>query len=273
MTVENFEQQSNDSDENSKTQAFEKLGIQKENLTNKGQIKNIWKLSFKERITLEGIMLGPAFIVLAVLFTTSNFLLTLFVFHLFLIGIPLMYLNRRGLKTEWKWVLFQEMMQKAARIKHSVKLVALPVILCLISYIGFRNIHKGFNIEALRVPSFSESVTTLLLGFEFVILNPILEEIFWRVFCDSFLGQGKTFLQRLDLGFHFAVYHWFVIYFICQDALLSSVGFLFIWFLGYVLTITKQKAGLITAMLIHMGIDLSAALVVLDMKSRYLPFF
>jgi len=138
---------------------------------------------------------------------------------------------------------------------------------------GFRNIHQEFSAEGLRTPSFDLSITSVLLGFEFVILNPIIEEVFWRVFCDSFHGQGRTFLQKLDLSFHYAIFHWFVIYFICQDILLSSLGFLFIWFLGYILTLTKQKAGLITAMLIHIGVDLSAGLAVWDMKSRFLPLY
>jgi len=249
------------------------LGIHGDRLTKEGYVKNIWDLTTKERLVLECIMIAPAIVVLLVLYTTSNFLLTLATFHVILIGMPLMFLKKRNLKSEWKWLLFDEISKKGGKIKHSLKIVALPVTLCMTCYVGFRKIHQEFNVENLRTPSMDYSFTSILLGFEFVILNPIIEEVFWRVFCDSFIGQGRTFLQKLDLAFHYAIFHWFVIYFICQDVLLSCLGFLAIWFLGYILALTKQKAGLITAMLIHLGVDLSAGLAVWDMKSRFLPLY
>jgi hypothetical protein len=254
-------------------EALQELGIHKEHLTKEGYVKNIWQVTFKERLVLELIMLAPALVVLLVLFTTSNFLLTLIIFHVVLISLPLMFLKKRDLRAEWKWLLFQEILRKGGRMKHSLKLIALPVVLCMTCYMGFRRFHHTFEVESLRIPSLTESITTILLGLEFVILNPIIEEIFWRVFCDSFIGQGRTFLQKLDLSFHYAIFHWFVIYFICQDVLLSFIGFFFIWFLGYTLVITKQKAGLITAMLIHLGVDLSAGLAIWDMKSKFLSSY
>jgi len=164
-------------------------------------------------------------------------------------------------------------MGRGSRIKNSLKIISLPVVLCLTGYVIFRNFDQSFNVETLRTPTMGYSLANILLCIEFVLLNPIIEEIFWRVFCDQFTGAGKTFLQKLDLSFHYAVFHWFVIYFICQDVLLSTLGFMFIWFLGYILTITKQKAGLITAMLIHLGVDLSAGLAIWDMKSKFIPLY
>lgn len=123
------------------------------------------------------------------------------------------------------------------------------------------------------MPSKDDRVEAVLLIIEFILLNPIVEELFWRFFADLFTGRGKTLANKLDACLHFGLYHWFVAYFLSQDLLLATGGFIGVSVLGYILSQVKERYGIITAMILHVGVDLAAGIVIVDMQTNLLPFY
>jgi len=205
-------------------------------------------LTIRERINLELIMTSPIWITVAILFTTHSFLLTLVSFHIVLMGGAMMFMKKKGINFSWGALLKQDLQKYARKLNNDIKIMMLPVVMLMAFYIWFRRTVPDFDYSALRLPSMHDLVLSGLLAIEFIFVNPIVEELFWRHFCDLFTGQGKTWLNKLDVAIHFASYHWFVGYFLSQHLLMSTVAFFGIMTLGLILTIIKEKAGLVTAM-------------------------
>jgi membrane protease YdiL (CAAX protease family) len=239
----------------------------------KAMLNSKLQLTRRERIVLEMLMLSPIPIVLAILYTTHNYLLTLIAFHVVLCIGPVIFLRKKNIHINWKNLLKQDLSKNSRKLNNDAALIAVPTIMLTFAYVMFRTVFPDYEYGRLRFPSINERTVGILLAIEFIIINPIVEEFFWRFFCDLMIGQGKTLAQKADVCFHFGFYHWFVIFFITQDPILATVGMVTIMNLGYILTIVKQRYGLITAMIIHVGVDLAAGIVAVDMQSKYLPFY
>jgi len=230
-------------------------------------------LTIKERAILELMMLTPIAVVLAVLYTTHSFVLTLLGFHVALIAYPIIFSRRKNVNIDWIGLLKQDLQKYVRKLQQDMNLLAVPCAMIVGCYLSFRIVFPDYAYHTLRMPSIHETVTAVILFVEFVFINPVVEEIFWRFFCDLFLGRGKTILNKMDVAFHFALYHWFVVYYMTSDIYLTTVGAGALFVVGYGLTLIKQKYGLITAMIVHVGVDLAAGVVVWDMQARILPFY
>jgi len=241
----------------------------------KAMLKYKSKLSLtrKERLVLEFMMFSPILIIFAILHTTHSFLSTLVAFHVALTVGPILFLKYKKIHIDWVGMLKQDLTKYARNLNNDLMMLAAPSAFFVVAYVIFRNTFPNYDYSALRLPSVNDQVTAILLAIEFIIVNPFIEEFFWRVFCDKFTGEGRTIAQKLDVSIHFGIYHFFACYFLTQDALLSGVGCCAIMALGYILTIVKQRCGLITAMIIHIGLDLAAGIAVLDMQAKFIPFY
>jgi len=194
-------------------------------------------------------------------------------FHLALTVLPLLFLKKKNVHIDWKSLLKRDLEKNNRNLHNDLKLVAIPVFLIMATYIGYRFIFPDYSLEGFRLPNLTHAPTLALLFIEFVFINPIVEELFWRFFCDLFMGKGRTWYNKLDITFHFALYHWFVAFFITQDPFLSTGGFLGVLTLGYILNFFKEKRGLITAMIVHLGVDLAGGFAIWDMQSKFLNIF
>lgn len=86
----------------------------------------------------------------------------------------------------------------------------------------------------------------------FTVVNPIIEEGFWRVF----LAQS---LPTVLVSVCYALYHVLVI-FKFAGALRAGVGFVFLSGLGVCLQYIKNRLGLLPAIAVHSALDASAML-------------
>jgi len=230
-------------------------------------------LSNKDRLWLELIMASPIFITLGILYTTHSFLATLVAFHLTLVYGLCKFLKAKNVQVNWKALLKRDLQRNPRNLKTDIKIAFAPVIALMTIYVWYRRTFPDFNYQAFRIPLLENPVICFLLFLEFVFVNPIVEEVFWRVFCDLFTGQGKTLMNKLDVAFHFGLYHWFVGYFLCQDLLLSTASFFGVVALGYILTLVKERFGLITAIVVHIGVDLAAVITIWDLQSHVIPLY
>jgi len=229
-------------------------------------------LTFKERIVLEGMMLTPVAVVFLVLYTTHSFVLTLLGFHIALVAYPIIFAKKKGMNIDWIGILKQDLQKYARKLNQDINYVAIPTAMITASYVGFRIAFPDYAYHQLRVPSIHDTLTAIIL-IEFIFINPVVEEVFWRFFCDLFTGRGKSIFHKIDVAFHFALYHWFVVYYMSSDFYVCTAGAIALFGLGYTLTLVKQKYGIVTAMIIHVGVDLAAGIAVYDVQSRFLPFY
>jgi len=246
-----------------------KQSVQKVDHSEETLYKGKLTLTWKERAVLECMMLTPIIVVFAVLYTTHSFVLTLLGFHIALIAYPIYFAKKKNVKIDWIGLLKQDLQKYARKLKQDVNWVAAPTVMITCCYIGFRICFPEYAYHKLRVPSINETLTAVLLVIEFIFINPVVEEIFWRFFCDLFTGMGKSVLHKIDVAFHFALYHWFVVYYMSSDVYVCTGGAIALFVLGYTLTVVKQKYGIITAMIIHVGVDLAAGIAVYDVQSRF----
>jgi len=174
---------------------------------------------------------------------------------------------------DWVGMIKKDLQKYSRKLKQDVNLVAIPAAMITACYIGFRISFPDYAYHALRVPSINDTIKAIILVIEFIIINPVVEEVFWRFFCDLFTGMGKSVFHKVDVAFHFALYHWFVVYYMSSDIYVCTAGAMALFGLGYILTLVKQKYGIVTAMIIHVGVDLAAGIAVYDVQSRFLPFY
>jgi membrane protease YdiL (CAAX protease family) len=239
----------------------------------KAMLNSKLQVTKRERFLLELIMLSPILIVFTVLHTTHSFVFTLFLFHVVLTVFPILFLRKKNIHIDWKGLLKQDLARYSRVLKNDVKLIAVPAVLLSGVYVAYRCVFPDYPYHNLRLPALSDKLAAIVLTIEFVILNPIVEEIFWRFFADLFTGRSKTVWNRLDLSIHFGLYHFFVAHYLSQDLVLSLMGCVGVATLGFILTYVKQKAGLITAMILHVGVDLAAAIIIVDMQSKFIPLY
>jgi len=236
--------------------------------------QNKLQLTKKERIALEFIMLSPIPIVIVMLHYFNFFLGTLAAFHVVLITLPIIFLKYKGVKINWIEIIKQDLTKHTRNLNRDLIIAGIPSAVVTTAYIIYRNVFPDYDYSRLRLPSPDDFAAAIIMTLQFIFINPILEELFWRVFCDAFTGQGRTIKQKLDVAVHFAAYHFFVIIYLTkEDYVLCTVGFFVIVAMGYIFTCMKQKFGLITTTIIHIGIDLAAAIVVVDMVAKYMPFY
>jgi len=153
--------------------------------------------------------------------------------------------------------------------KYGLIFLVIPIIGILTSYLIFKCFFlKGFITE-MRLPNFSNSFYILLLCIDFIIVNPVVEELFWRIFCNLII-EDSTMKGKVISAFHFALYHWFVVYYISQSGLISTILAFSIFILGHFFTEIKKRYGILACIIVHIGVDLSAGIALWDMYADFL---
>jgi len=232
------------------------------------QLKLHQQLSRKDWILFELIQLSPIFVVLSLLYTTHDFLLTLVAFHILLIYLPMLFLKK--LKMEKAFAEKIREQQKFDKIKqYGFFFLVIPIIGIVSSYLLFKSLFLQNFISAMRLPKFSDSCYAILLCIDFVLVNPVVEELFWRVFCNLII-EDSTMKGRHISSFHFALYHWFVVYYISQSILISSILAISIFVLGHFFSEIKKRYGILACIIVHIGVDLSAGVALWDMYADFL---
>jgi len=147
--------------------------------------------------------------------------------------------------------------------------LVIPIIGIVSSYLLFKSFFLKNFVLNMRLPNFSDSFYVFLLLVDFVLVNPVVEELFWRIFCNLFI-EDSSFKGRHISALHFALYHWFVIYYISQSALIASTLAFSIFILGHLFTEIKKRYGILACIIVHIGVDLSAGIALWDMYADFL---
>jgi len=230
-------------------------------------LKPLPTLSLKEKIMFELIQMSPILVVYGILHSTHDFLLTLIIFHILLIWLPFQLLKSKGLKLN---LSLQDEMTKLRKNKDSlIWFLMIPSIGLLVGYLIMKKLFLENISTGMNLPDFTSLCYGILLAIDFIILNPFIEEVFWRIFCHMFVDEYGL-KGKINVALHFALYHFFVIHFISQNALIALICAFGIFGLGLLLTITNQIFGLFHAIVFHFGVDLVAGIAIMDLKFNFL---
>ena len=223
--------------------------------------------SFLNESVLVMISLSPIVCVWYGLFVCNNAWLTLILFHLCLTSFPLLYIFFFT-KTRTIDYFQGECQDFSEQLKHGGLLAT--VVIFLLSFITFFSmwyfkpiVEMIFGLSNKSCSDFAmfcdDLFEPVLFAIYFSIVNPIIEETYWRLFLLK-VFPNDLFYKYLN-SFLYSFYHWvsdiqFIIikfsgyaqaYFVL--ALLTTVGYLQIFI--------KERLGWICGIGLHIGFDTS----------------
>lgn len=134
--------------------------------------------------------------------------------------------------------------------------------------------------QTLEIYGIRNPVAMIAFALYFAVVNPILEELFWRHFARARLVEEYcTNLPILCWGSSpadalaasaYSAYHSVIIAMLMPAWFNFLVAFPFLVAFGHGLSLLADKYGIRTAIAIHSGLDLAAACWILDIKFGFL---
>lgn len=190
---------------------------------------------------------------------TNDAFFTLSIFEILLLLFP--YIFCQFIQKQKKREFFLNDLDNRAK-QISIGVIALFVVLVamLIAYAGVLEFKSSW-VSQLNLPMRFELVYLLSLGVLFGIINPVVEEVYWRVFLVKIYPDDLK--HRLLINTFYASYHFFVVEYIFGWRL-GIMGACAVFCLGLILDTLRRKIGVITAILLHMGVDFAVVMVFAD---------
>jgi len=217
-------------------------------------------LTIVQVILLEIMQLLPVFTVYGMLELTDNVNVTMAAFFSGMCLLPLIYcfIYKKDIKS----IYFGDGYEK---IGHQLKQGAIAgagvLAVALGSYYGFLGLNPGHHswVMSRNIPVEKTFADTAIFFCVFSFVNPIMEEFFWRAFVLKSYSDRK--LSYVLVSIHYAIYHWFSVYYITKDCLFATVAFIVIFGLGVILMYLREKSGMIAAVVTHVGADMAVAII------------
>jgi membrane protease YdiL (CAAX protease family) len=217
-------------------------------------------LTFTQLALLEVIQLSPLFTVYGMLELTHNANITMAAFFISLIGLPILYsfIYKKDIKSTF----FGDGMDKIGhQLKHGVLGGFGILAITFGSYYAFLGLGEDNHswVMSRKIPVKKTFVDTAIFFLVFSFINPVLEELFWRAFLLKTFRDRK--LAYVNITIHYALYHWFSIYYISSNCFFSTFITGAILILGAILMYLREKCGMVAAVLTHSGADMAIAFV------------
>ena len=214
---------------------------------------------------------GPVVVVLVFLYALDQIILTQLVYQaLVLFLVPFVYLKLDVVRLNLQKIREENSRDLRRQVLIGIVLLCLSAIGLIGTYLFIYDINKDFvrfrfiNIQQNFV---SVSSFVVLMGFT----NPILEEWFWRIFLQE--ANALYFEQQqpgapsrtLELvkaltSLEFGFYHMFVVAYF-SDWVKGFLFFLAISVAGRIFHWLRERFGILTSLLMHMGADFAVIVI------------
>jgi len=148
-------------------------------------------------------LIGPSILIFIGLIVFQNVLVTFGLFYGWLLAVPLLY------KVKWKWG-FDRKALAAGILTGLVSLGAIYGTVALLKDSVF-DLNEVRNL--LLAWDFTGAKVWILVLF-LILVNPILEELYWREFMFGRLVKFGTSKAIVTTSFFYALYHVFTVYLI-----------------------------------------------------------
>jgi len=180
-------------------------------------------------------------------------------------ALPLMYCKSYNIDL---WPQFyRETKNLKKQIVAGVILGVISMTVLLSGYFLYVDLFGIQNILHAHVPlQFNWNYLYVFFAM-FAGINPILEELFWRMFVGNITANNEK--GKLVLAVHYGLYHFFVVDYIMRDAALALMMTVIITILGRALHFLKDRFGLIAAIVAHIGVDAGVCVLIYEVA----PYF
>jgi len=136
--------------------------------------------------------------------------------------------------------------------------LALTVLLC--SYLLIYEL-SYLTILGAHIPIVYNPIYLAFLLISLVILNPFLEEWFWRIFLNKTLENTDKMLDFVNL--HYGLFHSYIIFYVVglKTAVMFTLTYLSF---GRSMQFMKEKYGYISCVFTHVGLSMGMVLCFCD---------
>lgn len=225
------------------------------------------KLPLRLYVFLEIISLSPILIMIICLGILNKPILTMIFFQMItLTFLPCYFIdiilpgieNYNYLETKFETFIPKIFKRLRGQLFKSFALTLLIFIIVACFYVIMFRLRPDLFLSIkipLELSVLNYISVSLLLG----VTNPWLEEWFWRIFLPRF--YPNTEFWRLFTTFHYAIYHFFVIYFLTNNWILSILGFGGIFVMGRFFLYLRMKSGFLVSGVTHMASDICVVVI------------
>lgn len=216
----------------------------------------------RQRVLLLGICSSPILAVILGLYVFESSIITVILFHLMLALCSLSFrkLNQNSKKFDYfaeEWSnLRKQFTWGVGLFSVSVLLLGVPLVLLVLYLNDIVKIVIGIHSTDCSVFCLdcTHTWTVFLFALYFAFINPVIEEVFWRIFILKSLPSTGLYISSSCVLF--GIYHGFVV-FKLTGILQTLVAVPAMCGLGFGLVILKQKLGFIPACFVHASLDVT----------------
>lgn len=236
------------------------MNIEQQNLINsQNEIIRVQELHH------ELIRIMPCLILFFFLYVSLNSFLALIIYEIYLFGMPVIYLkfiNPSPIKSYYSRLFLQNWKNQ----------LIFGILLCFLFFgVSFSLFQWTFAYRSIYWISYEFYIPRvnaiyILIFLIMVFLDPILSEIYWR----SIILDTSKRPKRFRMCFYYGVFHSLIVYLI-KDSINAVISLVIFMVFGWMFTILKEKIGIITSALAHMGLNMSyclAVILIIREKSR-----
>lgn len=207
-----------------------------------------------QSLSTELLQLMPIFFLFFILYTTKNTLLSFLLYNMFLLLMSFLYV-KFYMKTpinSFFFPPFKSSWQQALLYGVPLSVSLFCLIFGLFSWLFDYQIQYLISFQFL----FPHEKIIYILTFPiFTIFTPFLSEVFWRILpLDTVKRPNK-----LRMCFYYGFFHGLIVY-ILKDSLSGIIFFAVYGGLAWFFAFLKEKFGILTGILAHIGVNLGVAI-------------
>ena len=223
--------------------------------------EGLFGLQRNQKVFLHGALLAPAVVVWLVLFQSKDGLTALAALQtICYVLAPLLYIRYLSKERELRIYFLNELRNRSEQVRNGFwGFVGANGILFSMYFFIYE--FRYSMLMSMEIPIQSNIYYMVAFTALFVFVNPVLEELFWRLFMLKTFKDNE-FNKSLVI-FHYALYHLVVLLFILEWK--TAFLMVFTYFsIGKSLEYIKYKYGIIAAILTNFGLSFGIALIFLD---------
>lgn len=205
---------------------------------------------------------APMVVMLSTLFYFENIALAFFNLNLIAyILIPYIYIRFLSKEKEIKPYFMNEFRDRHKQVKTGLSLAASAFGLLMFSYIFLYEFRHNM-LRMIHVPIPRQGIELLFLFLTMQVINPILEEWFWRIFLPK--TQSQHTLKPWIINSNYTLFHFVILWFCLKWK--YAIGLATTFFqIGRSFDYIRDKYGIVTGILTHIGLSFASFFVICDL--------
>lgn len=221
--------------------------------------EGVFGLDTKQKLCMYGIVAAPLIVTPLALLITNDALFTMFILQVVCyLGLPYWYIKRISKEGEVSIYFINEFHDRLAQIKYGITF-AIVSFSIMVAYYVFLYEFKHNMLAMLKIPVVFNALYLFIFCIFLAVVNPIMEEWFWRLFLEKTLGQKKSLFIQIS----YALFHYAILTLVMdwKLAILFSTTF---YSIARAFSHIKETKGIISCVIGHIGLSIACTIAFLD---------